>query len=526
MRLWQGVNLTAFLSCPHNLAFNRQTRMLANLSKVNCYNTTGFTPQQRNRIILDSAKENLKAMAYFGLVEYQTYTQFLFEHTLGLEFNDVSMMVVVMVEVVLVVMAVVVVVVVEVVVMMMVVMVMVVVVVVVIMMMMMMMMMMAVMMMMMIMMAVMMMMTMTTMMMMTLTTTMTTTMMMMMMEYQTYTQFFFEHTLGWEIDDVSMVLVVVVVVVIIHRFRYTLSLSVQCVLLLLQDFEQHTSTHVSRFNVSEADMKIVAERNHLDIEFYQFAKDLFLQRARQAYIDEDLPVPKELDAEIALSVNEEGEQDNGRGGGGGMGQGGGGGVEIEGEDVSPSDYLTAEEGNNDDNTEKKDVKGSEREEEYDDYDDGPVGPLGGTDSRSRLGGGAGSLSQPPSKQQQQQQQSSSFVRDPKHNPHPESLTQKGGEKDKEGTDRDNNGDRDDVDNGDKNGEADGRGGERDERGGKPKYLELDFDRALADKQRKLLLKRGGENVRGPAQSAERNFQRKRRSISGFHSQLSLKDGYR
>ena len=38
---WAGVSLANFTACPHNLAPNRQTRMLADLALVNCYNTTG-----------------------------------------------------------------------------------------------------------------------------------------------------------------------------------------------------------------------------------------------------------------------------------------------------------------------------------------------------------------------------------------------------------------------------------------------------------------------------------------------------
>ena len=34
---WSEVTLEEFLSCDHNLAFNRQTRMLADLSLVGCY---------------------------------------------------------------------------------------------------------------------------------------------------------------------------------------------------------------------------------------------------------------------------------------------------------------------------------------------------------------------------------------------------------------------------------------------------------------------------------------------------------
>lgn len=37
-RSWTGVSLNEFLSCSHNLAFNRQTRMLSDLNLVGCYN--------------------------------------------------------------------------------------------------------------------------------------------------------------------------------------------------------------------------------------------------------------------------------------------------------------------------------------------------------------------------------------------------------------------------------------------------------------------------------------------------------
>ena len=39
---WVGVSLDEFMTCPDNLARNRQTRMLADLDLVNCYNTTGM----------------------------------------------------------------------------------------------------------------------------------------------------------------------------------------------------------------------------------------------------------------------------------------------------------------------------------------------------------------------------------------------------------------------------------------------------------------------------------------------------
>lgn len=85
---WSDVTLDEFLTCKDNLARNRQTRMLANLSLVNCYNTSGMDPVKRDHVLLESAKENLKSMAYFGLTEFQVYTQKLFEYTFDLKFVD------------------------------------------------------------------------------------------------------------------------------------------------------------------------------------------------------------------------------------------------------------------------------------------------------------------------------------------------------------------------------------------------------------------------------------------------------
>ena len=63
--------------------------MLANLSLVGCYNKSAMSVHKRNSIMLQSAKDNLKDMAFFGLTEYQTDTQYMFERTFGLKFlND------------------------------------------------------------------------------------------------------------------------------------------------------------------------------------------------------------------------------------------------------------------------------------------------------------------------------------------------------------------------------------------------------------------------------------------------------
>lgn len=74
------------MDCPYNLANNRQVRMLADLSLVGCYNLSVMAEDQRNKVLLDSAKENLKHMAFFGLTEFQRKTQYLFEKTFSMNF--------------------------------------------------------------------------------------------------------------------------------------------------------------------------------------------------------------------------------------------------------------------------------------------------------------------------------------------------------------------------------------------------------------------------------------------------------
>ena len=89
---WSGVTLSKFLDCPYNLAFNRQTRMLANLTEVGCYannteNVYKFSKHFYGKVMLESAKRNLRSMAYFGLLEYQEESQYLFEKTFGMKFK-------------------------------------------------------------------------------------------------------------------------------------------------------------------------------------------------------------------------------------------------------------------------------------------------------------------------------------------------------------------------------------------------------------------------------------------------------
>nr|XP_033815311.1 heparan-sulfate 6-O-sulfotransferase 1 [Geotrypetes seraphini] len=83
---WSGCTLEEFMECPYNLANNRQVRMLADLSLVGCYNMSFLSESKRAQVLLESAKKNLRDMAFFGLTEFQRKTQYLFERTFNLKF--------------------------------------------------------------------------------------------------------------------------------------------------------------------------------------------------------------------------------------------------------------------------------------------------------------------------------------------------------------------------------------------------------------------------------------------------------
>lgn len=84
---WSDVDLEEFMNCQSNLAINRQTRMMADLTLVNCYDRTTMSESERDKILLQNAKDNLLKMAYFGLTEKQIESQLMFEETFNLKFN-------------------------------------------------------------------------------------------------------------------------------------------------------------------------------------------------------------------------------------------------------------------------------------------------------------------------------------------------------------------------------------------------------------------------------------------------------
>ena len=73
-----------------------------------------------------------------------------------------------------------------------------------------------------------------------------------------------------------------------------------------ENFQEINYTHASRYNATYAEREHVAELNRLDIELYQYAKDLFIQRVNRAYLDENLPVPQDIAVLLSQRVQTSG----------------------------------------------------------------------------------------------------------------------------------------------------------------------------------------------------------------------------
>jgi len=82
------VSIDDYLNCQNNLAINRQTRMLSDLALVGCYNQSFMPKNERELVMLTSAKNNLHKMAFFGLNEFPRISQYLFEETFDIMFLD------------------------------------------------------------------------------------------------------------------------------------------------------------------------------------------------------------------------------------------------------------------------------------------------------------------------------------------------------------------------------------------------------------------------------------------------------
>ena len=87
---WRNQTFSEFLNCKHNLANNRQTRMLANFNTLGCgvmkcVYQTGSCSQKMKQLsemkLLESAKHTLISLAFFGLAEYPIQSEYLFLKT-------------------------------------------------------------------------------------------------------------------------------------------------------------------------------------------------------------------------------------------------------------------------------------------------------------------------------------------------------------------------------------------------------------------------------------------------------------
>lgn len=88
---WKNVSLAEFMSCQHNVASNRQTRMLASYDAdlTRCanddhhHNSPVAAAADRDDELLRRAKQTLESMPFFAINEYQHLSQLLFEHAFG-----------------------------------------------------------------------------------------------------------------------------------------------------------------------------------------------------------------------------------------------------------------------------------------------------------------------------------------------------------------------------------------------------------------------------------------------------------
>lgn len=85
--MWVNVTLSKFLSCDSNWANNRQTLSVADLEVVSCFNKHTLPPEEREKRLLQSAKDNLRKFAFFGITEYLVESSLLFENVFGVKFS-------------------------------------------------------------------------------------------------------------------------------------------------------------------------------------------------------------------------------------------------------------------------------------------------------------------------------------------------------------------------------------------------------------------------------------------------------
>jgi len=85
---WIGVSLSNFMKCKSNPAINRQTRMLADLRSTKCSAFYHMSKNEKDRFLYNSATKVLGEMIFFALTEKPAESQFIFEKTFHVKFNN------------------------------------------------------------------------------------------------------------------------------------------------------------------------------------------------------------------------------------------------------------------------------------------------------------------------------------------------------------------------------------------------------------------------------------------------------
>ena len=80
-------SLKEYLGCDIMWRKNRLTLALADSEQVTCWNQTQYTSKERGKLLLESAKQNLLKLSFFGILEFQEESGWLFERTFGMEFG-------------------------------------------------------------------------------------------------------------------------------------------------------------------------------------------------------------------------------------------------------------------------------------------------------------------------------------------------------------------------------------------------------------------------------------------------------
>ena len=94
--IWENSTWQTLLDCEYNRAVNQQVRMLTDFEQIgcdvlNCWLKSNNCTQSQKKFsesrMLESAKNTLKSMKFFGITEYQELSEYLFEKTFDYKYK-------------------------------------------------------------------------------------------------------------------------------------------------------------------------------------------------------------------------------------------------------------------------------------------------------------------------------------------------------------------------------------------------------------------------------------------------------